>query len=134
MTSYGVSMTTLEEVFLQLEDTGEETSESTDEAEPTYNQVGCPSKMNSFLSSSKGPLIVEFWNVLFQEICIYPSHEKFLFEPPPHPSGNTVKPPCGTTSHKRPYLLNDHFSKIPILFFFTVKSLWLKPLVSDLFS
>ena len=40
VTSYGVSMTTLEEVFLQLEDTSEETEESTDEAVPT--QVGSP--------------------------------------------------------------------------------------------
>ena len=38
VTSYGVSMTTLEEVFLQLEDTSDETSESVEENESI--QVG----------------------------------------------------------------------------------------------
>ena len=33
VTSYGVSMTTLEEVFLQLEDTSEETEDTMDELE-----------------------------------------------------------------------------------------------------
>ena len=35
VTSYGVSMTTLEEVFLQLEDTSEESEKSTDDAQET---------------------------------------------------------------------------------------------------
>ena len=38
VTSYGVSMTTLEEVFLQLEDTSDEPNESVEENEPI--QVG----------------------------------------------------------------------------------------------
>ena len=48
VTSYGVSMTTLEEVFLQLEDTSDETSESVDENEPI--QVGNHSGIAAFLS------------------------------------------------------------------------------------
>ena len=39
VTSYGVSMTTLEEVFLQLEDTSEETEESTSESEPSQVEI-----------------------------------------------------------------------------------------------
>ena len=35
VTSYGVSMTTLEEVFLQLEDTSEESEKSTDDVQET---------------------------------------------------------------------------------------------------
>ena len=47
VTSYGVSMTTLEEVFLQLEDTSDETSESVEENEPI--QVGSDSGIAVFL-------------------------------------------------------------------------------------
>ena len=47
VTSYGVSMTTLEEVFLQLEDTSDETSESVEENEPI--QVGNHSGIAVFL-------------------------------------------------------------------------------------
>ena len=47
VTSYGVSMTTLEEVFLQLEDTSDETSESVEENEPI--QVGNHSEIAAFL-------------------------------------------------------------------------------------
>ena len=112
-------MTTLEEVFLQLEDTSEETSESTDEIEPTSNQVGCPSKMNSFLSSSKGPLIVEFWNVL----CYTPPMESFCLSP--HPTPLEIQ----SNLHVGPPLVSGHisytttFPKYQYIFFFTVKSL-----------
>ena len=47
VTSYGVSMTTLEEVFLQLEDTSDKTSESVEENEPI--QVGNHSGIAAFL-------------------------------------------------------------------------------------
>ena len=47
VTSYGVSMTTLEEVFLQLEDTSDETGGSVEENEPI--QVGSHSGIAAFL-------------------------------------------------------------------------------------